>query len=319
MPTVGTLVSRRLTQQRDALHAAEATVRDGEPTGVHDLRVAMRRIRSLLATYRPVFDTTVTEPMHHELKAAAARLGQSRDAEVATDSTDDLLDDARLTGLGSLGGPVGLSVLDGLGGLEGEAVTGLRARLRLDAVAAEDVVEETLDSRGYAALLAALDDMVGHPPLTDKAGRRAQHFARKRLRHEGRRFVARAEAARVAVDPTDPDAPHDEDEHGDRLHELRKAAKRLRYAAETADPVTGKGVARVGAGAKHVQSALGSHHDAVMTRATLRHLALDEAVGEAAAFLLGHLDADEQRIMSGLEKEAWRAVDDLEDLLEPRL
>src|SRR3954447_15139227 len=207
MPTVGTLVSRRLTEQRDALRSAEVSVRDGRQTGVHDLRVAMRRIRSLLATYRPVLDPAVTEPMRHELKAASSRLGQSRDAEVATDSTDDLLDEAGLTGLGSLGGPVGLSVLDGLGGLEGEAVTGLRARLRLDAVAAEDVVEETLDSGWYAALLAALDDMVGHPPVADKAGRRRRPFPRKALPQRGRRFVARAEAARVAVDPTDPDAP----------------------------------------------------------------------------------------------------------------
>ena len=44
-----------------------------------------------------------------------------------------------------------------------------------------------------------------------------------------------------------------------------------------------------------MQGLLGDHHDAVVTRATLRHLALDEDAGVAAAFLLGHLDADEQR------------------------
>src|SRR4051812_32043540 len=155
MPTVGTLVSRRLTEQREALRTAEATVRDGQQTGVHDLRVAMRRIGSLLATYRPVLDTSLTEPTRHELKAASARLGQSRDADVATDTTDDLLAEARLPGLHSFGGPGGLTVLEGLGGPVGEAVTGLRARLRLDAVAADDVVEETLDSVWYAALLSA--------------------------------------------------------------------------------------------------------------------------------------------------------------------
>src|SRR4051812_9045557 len=121
MPSVGTLVQQRLVDQRDALDAAEAAIRDGDrSTGVHDLRVAMRRLRSLLATYRPVFDTAVTEPVRDEMKAASQRLGEARDAEVATDHTDRLLEAADV-------------------GLEDEAVAGLRARLRLDAAAAGDV------------------------------------------------------------------------------------------------------------------------------------------------------------------------------------
>jgi CHAD domain-containing protein len=71
--------------------------------------------------------------------------------------------------------------------------------------------------------------------------------------------------------------------------------------------------------AKVVQTALGDHHDAVMTRVALRHLALDEAVGEAAAFLLGHLDADEQRAMTTIEARAWQAVDGLQEELDAAL
>ena len=97
---------------------------------------------------------------------------------------------------------------------------------------------------------------------------------------------------------------------------MRKAAKRLRYAAETARPVGGKRMSRIVELSKTVQMALGEHHDAVMTRAALRHLALDEAVGEAAAFLLGHLDADEQRAMATLEKHAWHSIDDLQDEID---
>ncbi|MFC7597514.1 CHAD domain-containing protein [Terrabacter sp. GCM10028922] len=94
---------------------------------------------------------------------------------------------------------------------------------------------------------------------------------------------------------------------------LRRAPDWAEYAAETAAPVTGKRISRTGKHAKRIQSVLGDHHDAVMTRATLRHLALDEASGEAATFLLGHLDADEQRATRKLEERAWRKIDALEE------
>jgi CHAD domain-containing protein len=307
MPSVGTLVRQRLADQRDALRAAEGAVRAGEPTGLHDLRVAMRRIRSLLATFRPIFDTSVTEPLRAELKDASGRLGQSRDAEVATDNTDRLLE-----GIESAG-------------LDEDAVAGLRARLRLDAIAAGDDVEETLDSTRYAALSILLDELVDHPPLNDKAQRDALKVARKRVRHEAPRFAKLAAAARAEV-PEDgtPTTDHGSAvqptvDHAARLHEVRKATKRLRYAAETARPVDDEPMRRIVKQAKVVQTALGDHHDAVMTRVALRHLALDEAVGEAAAFLLGHLDADEQRAMTTIEARAWQAVDGLQEELDAAL
>lgn len=296
MSTAGTLVRQRLAQQRDALRVAEGAVRNGEPQGLHDLRVAMRRIRSALATFRPILDRSVTEPLRDELKWASGRLGEARDADVATDHTDHLLAEADLAGL------------------EEEAVSGLRARLRIDAVAAADVVDETLDSTRWAATSLLLDELVSHPPLVEKAERGARSVARKRVRHEVRRFRERVAGARMPVDADDPEAPKDADEHITRLHDVRKAAKRLRYAAETARPVTGKSIRRIGKAAKRVQSVLGDHHDAVITRSTLRRLALDEASGEAAAFLLGHLDADEQRATRKLEDRAWREIEAIEDV-----
>jgi CHAD domain-containing protein len=308
MPSAGTLLRQRLADQRDALRDAEAAARAGEPEGLHDLRVAMRRIRSALATFRPILDRSVTEPLRDELKWASRRLGEARDAEVAADHTDQLLADSDLDGL------------------DEAALSGLRARLRLDAAGTDDIVGETLDSTRYAATTLLLDELVSHPPLTEKAERDARSVARKRVRHDVRRFQERVAAAKVAVDPDDPDAPDDADEHTVRLHDVRKAAKRLRYAAEAARPVTGKRIRRIGKRAKRVQSALGDHHDAVMTRATLRRLALDETNGEtngeataasdetngeAAAFLLGQLEADEQRVMAELEERSWQAIEDL--------
>lgn len=259
----------------------------------------MRRIRSALATFRPILDRSVTEPLRDELKWASGRLGEARDADVATDQTDQLLADTDAVGLE-------------------ESVSGLRARLRLDAAAASDIIEETLDSTRYAATIFLLEELVTHPPFNEKAERGARSVARKRVRHDARRFEQRVERARMPVDASDREAPHDDeritDEHTVRLHDVRKAAKRLRYAAEAARPVTGKRIRRIRKRAKRVQSVLGDHHDAVITRATLRRLALDETSGEAAAFLLGRLEADEQRAMAQLEEEAWQAIADLEEL-----
>ncbi|MEW1952277.1 CHAD domain-containing protein [Terrabacter sp. NPDC080008] len=285
--SVGTLVRQRLAEQRDALRDAEAAARAGDESGVHDLRVAMRRLRALLATYRPAFDPSVTEPVRTELEQASRELGQSRDAAVAVETVEALLQEAQLDGL------------------DAEAVAGLRARLRLDASGTTDDVAETLGSTRWAAVVILVDELVSHPPLTDEAQRGARSTARERVRHEGRRFAERVDAARAA-------GPH---ELAQRLHEVRGAVKRLRYAAETAEPVAGKQVRAIRKQAKAVQARIGRHHDAVMTRATLRHLALDEAVGEGAAFLLGHLDADEQRALATLEEQSWNEVDALQRLL----
>ena len=83
---------------------------------------------------------------------------------------------------------------------------------------------------------------------------------------------------------------------------MRKAAKRLRYAAEAMAPVSGSRVGLVAERAADVQGLLG------VTRATLRHLAIDEDAGVAAAFLLGHLDADEQRAADRLERRGGKAL-----------
>jgi CHAD domain-containing protein len=39
-----------------------------EPDAVHQMRVATRRLRSALATYRPLLDRERTDPVRQELK-----------------------------------------------------------------------------------------------------------------------------------------------------------------------------------------------------------------------------------------------------------
>jgi len=294
MPSAASLLRQRLAEQREALVAAEAGVRAGSPEGVHDLRVAMRRVRSALATFRPLVDPSVTEPLRDELRWAAGRLGEGRDAEVVASLVDELLDEAH---------PVGLD----------EAVSGLRARVRLDAALAAEVVDETLGSTRYAAATAALGAVVADPPFTDRARREGRKVARKALRKDAARLRERAALA----DEVDADA--DPDLRAARLHDVRKAAKRLRYAAEAAAPVSGSRVRRLAERAEDVQWVLGEHHDAVVTRAVLRRLAIEEGADELAAFLLGHLDADEQRAAAALERRGAKALKRLDRAVDAAL
>lgn len=290
MPSAASLVRQRLAEQREALAVAEEALRAGEPEGLHDVRVAIRRIRSALATFRPVLERSATDPLRDELRWVSVLLGRARDVEVVIEHTEALLADAE---------PVGLD----------DAVSGLRARLRLDLTAAGDVVDETLASTRYAAVLGLLDAVAGDPPFTAASDRGGKGFVRKRVEHDLDRVVERIALVRAAGDA---------DEQATRLHDVRKAAKRLRYAAEAAAPVAGSRIREIEEVAEATQDVIGLHHDATVTRATLRHLALDVDSGEAAAFLLGHLDADEQRVLRDLRSRSLDALDALEKLAKHR-
>src|SRR4051812_29192935 len=63
-----------LSKQRDAVRAAEAGVRYGDTEAVHDMRVATRRLRSTLRSFRA--DLRPWQPLRDELKWLATALGE---------------------------------------------------------------------------------------------------------------------------------------------------------------------------------------------------------------------------------------------------
>ena len=65
------------------------------------------------------------------------------------------------------------------------------------------------------------------------------------------------------------DAETDPDERQRLLHEVRKDAKRVRYAAEALRPVWGKDAQRLAKAAKSLTSHLGERQDTVMSRPML--------------------------------------------------
>lgn len=291
MPTAAKLLLDRLAEQQRDLFDAEAAVRRGEAEGIHDLRVAMRRIRSALASFRPIVDASVTDPLRDELRWAAGRLGEARDAEVVAERIVTLLDEVAAD-------------------TPPEVLERLRARVHADAASVRDVVDETLDSERYAAVLVLLDVVVMHPPFTDESQRKARPLARRRLRREVRRVLQLADGAWATTE---------DDVRAARLHDVRKRAKRLRYAAEACEPVLGDRATAIARAAERIQTTLGTHHDEIVTRAALRRIAEADDSDEAGAFLLGRLDALEEQAEARVEHRAAKDIARLERVAAKQL
>jgi CHAD domain-containing protein len=62
--------------------AAQARFEKDEPDALHDLRVAMRRLRTWLRAFRPELSDTLKGRTRRRLRTLAAATGQARDAEV---------------------------------------------------------------------------------------------------------------------------------------------------------------------------------------------------------------------------------------------
>ena len=81
-PSAAEVVTEYLRAHTAELVAADPLVRRQEPDAVHDMRVAARRLRSTLQSFRTVVSAAVGDHVATELKWLGAVLGEERDAEV---------------------------------------------------------------------------------------------------------------------------------------------------------------------------------------------------------------------------------------------
>ena len=99
-------------------------------------------------------------------------------------------------------------------------------------------------------------------------------------------------------------------QHDAALHEARKKAKRMRYAAESTVPVFRGRAKKLAAAAKEVQQALGEHQDTVMARHRLREYGARAHANGENGFTFGRLHALEQARADETERDfdaMWRA------------
>ena len=85
--------------------------------------------------------------------------------------------------------------------------------------------------------------------------------------------------------------PTDPQQHDAALHEARKKAKRLRYAAESTTPVLGKPAKKPASVTKQVQQALGQRQDTVVSRQRLREYGVKAYIDGENGFTFGGLHA----------------------------
>ncbi|WP_405407539.1 CHAD domain-containing protein [Streptomyces sp. NBC_01124] len=282
----GAYVLAYVSQQAGRLVSLDPAVRRDLPDAVHRMRVTCRRLRACLRSYRSVLDRRVTDPVRAELRWLAGELGAARDQEV-------------------LGERIGAALAD----LPDELVLGpVAARLRVWEVShggeARSRTREALATPRYLRLLDALDALVRQPPLRAGAGRKPARTMARAVLDEYGRLAGRMELALAQPAGRSRETA---------LHEARKAAKKLRYAAEVARPALGKPVARLGERAKAVQLLLGEHQDAVVARHTLRELAVAAHGAGESAFTWGLLHGLERAGAEARQRElteVWRAASD---------
>ena len=81
----GDVVLAHVREQVEQVRSQDLPVRLDAQDAVHKMRVATRRLRSALTTFKPLFAADVVRPLRGELKWLAGELGAARDAEVMRD------------------------------------------------------------------------------------------------------------------------------------------------------------------------------------------------------------------------------------------
>ncbi|HYJ28533.1 MAG TPA: CHAD domain-containing protein [Nocardioides sp.] len=282
--TAAEVVRAHLAENVARVQEQGARVRSGDARAVHKMRIAARRLRASLATCQPLFEVS-TDAVRDELRWLGRALSAARDAQVLRERLRHLVSSQPPE---LVMGPVDVLIDDEISAAE--------QRGRVHALGA-------LEDTRYVRLLADLDAFVRDLPMTELGDSPASDVFPRLVRRDAKRLRRAVRAARQA------EVGEARDE---ALHEARKKAKRLRYAAELAVPALGKPAKKLASPAKEVQQALGEHQDTVMSRRFLREHGARMHVEGMNGFTLGRLHAIEEARAAAATEEferAWAQAD----------
>lgn len=245
-----------LATQVDAILLGDIALRRGADP-IHAIRVAIRRLRSALRIFAE--EVSVAPDLDGELRVYAGLLGVERDRQVQRGYFAKVFADLEAEYA------------------MGSAAADLDAHLEAEEAKARTRILQALRTDRYRAMLAALVALAADPATVAGA---TPAGMRKAARHAERQADRRLDLGL---------AKHDDE----LLHRGRRAAKRARYAAEIAEPVLGRKVAKdLVDFYKQVQEILGEHQDAMVADETL--LAAAQRVTGPEGFTYGLLYAREQ-------------------------
>jgi CHAD domain-containing protein len=219
----------------------EARRRDSVIGQVHQARVSVRRLRSVLRTYRRLFDPEWSEPMLVELSWYAGVLGEVRDLDVLRS-----------------GIMKSLWMVEDVS-LQGEVVG--RLDRRIEEAQERSALERT--TKRYALLVDEISTVGTSVSFDTKAKGPANEVLSSQLQKAWRDVRRAADKARG-------------DSSNENLHQVRIELKRLQCACEVLGLVAGKPAVKVARAAEKTQTKLGVVHDEAVAGAWLKSLSIAE-------------------------------------------
>ena len=250
------------------------TLQNLDPEYLHDMRVATRRLRSALRFIKNYFDEYFCEYVRNELAWLAGYLGRVRDMDVFIET----LEGVRM----SLNLP------------EGPCTTVI-ALLKKRHYSDRRLLNSAIKSKRTIGLMERLFDFDANAFYTNKdreltlSDTAARIIRRELVR--SRKMMKNAEEART----------------DERLHMLRIALKRLRYACEFFSPLYDERMRKAVRIAVKFQDCLGEHQDAIVAVKRLGSLYFDiprklkdTGAGSCIASIIDHF-----KIQADLKKEEF--------------
>ena len=231
---IGEVYRRAFAASVVDLVSSDRSVRtSNDPEALHDARVALRRLRSYLRTFRPILDSHWADSLRDRMRWLDDRLGKARDLDVLVAALERRAAEPSANGAPS---------------------QELLQRLRAERDEGHATVHAALREPRYLALIEEIVGAAKAPRFNDDASRPARKTARKLVREVWRR-------ARRCVREYD----RQPSERG--LHEVRIKAKHVRYAAECFATIAGKRAKKLARRAECLQTLLGDHRDATAAAA----------------------------------------------------
>ena len=273
----GDAVKAMMVRSVDRLISHHAPARLGDDEGVHQMRVAVRRLRSDLRTFSPMIDQTWSTEVIPELKWLADLLGDTRDLDVLSE---------RFERTGSDLEPDIAPLLETMRGLRADSRAALYGGLR---------------SKRYGELLEKLVRSAQNAPLTAEAARPCSEILIPYVAATWNKLRKSARPARRSSS-------------AEQLHKIRIRAKRVRYATEAIAPALeteGGKAANFARAAAKLQDVLGEHQDAIVAQARIRELVGNDPAkifALAAGRLIERQQKSEAEARSAWRK-AWKQLD----------
>ena len=219
------MVRKQVRAQVRVLRTRTDAVRDEDADGVHDLRVASRRLRAILAEHKGLFDKGAVRKVRKRARRVTRALGRPRELDVSIEVTQRLR--------------------NGCHGPARYAASHLLRQLRAQRAGQSSAIAKTTDQVDSSKFRKAVKTLLNSGPKPGKLDLgRAARSLRKRYR------------AVVAAHAAWQEASTDES-----LHALRIEFKRFRYTCEIYRNVNGSHLDKFIASLKEVQESLGEWHD----------------------------------------------------------